>query len=127
MSALKAGVPYVGLVASRGRGAAVVGSLREEGLAEDRLARLHTPAGLDIGARAPEEIALAILAEVVATRDRPPTAAPRPAALDPVCGMEVAAIPSTLHVEHEGARIYFCSEGCRYAFLEDPARHAGSR
>jgi xanthine dehydrogenase accessory factor len=126
-AAMKAGVPYVGLVASRERGSAVVDALREAGLAEDRLARLHTPAGLDIGARSPEEIALAILAEIVATRERPPAAAPPPAAVDPVCGMEVAAIPSTAHVDHEGARIYFCSEGCRFAFLEDPARHAGSR
>jgi xanthine dehydrogenase accessory factor len=125
--ALEAGVPYVGLVASRRRGAAVADGLREAGLSKGRLARLHTPAGLDIGARSPEEIALAILAEVVATREGPPAAAPPPVALDPVCGMEVPAIPSSLHVEHEGARIYFCCEGCRSAFLEDPARHAGSR
>jgi xanthine dehydrogenase accessory factor len=126
-AALKAGTPYVGLVASRKRGAAVLDELRQTGLAEDRLARLHTPAGLDIGARSPEEIALAILAEVVATRERPPAAAPPPTAVDPVCGMEVPAISSTAQVEHEGARIYFCGEGCRSAFLEDPARHAGSR
>jgi len=127
MAALKAGIPYVGLVASRRRGAAVIDALREAGLAEDRLGRLHTPAGLDIGARSPEEIALAILAEIVATRERPPAPAPPPTAVDPVCGMEVPAIPSSPHGEHRGARIYFCSEGCRSAFLEDPARHAGSR
>jgi xanthine dehydrogenase accessory factor len=126
-AALKAGTPYVGLVASRKRGAAVVDELRRTGVAEDSLARLHTPAGLDIGARSPEEIALAILAEVVATRERPPAAAPPPTAVDPVCGMEVPAIPSAPQVDHQGARIYFCSEGCRSAFLEDPARHAGSR
>ena len=61
--ALEAGVPYVGLVASRTRGAAVIEALE----AEDR-ERIHTPAGLDIGARTPEEIALSILAEIVATR-----------------------------------------------------------
>jgi xanthine dehydrogenase accessory factor len=64
-TALETGVPYVGLVASRKRGAAVVGSLDVSD--EDR-ARVHTPAGLDIGARTPEEIALSILAEIVATR-----------------------------------------------------------
>ena len=62
--ALEAGVPYVGLVASRKRGAAVVESLE----APDR-ERVHTPAGLDIGARTPEEIALSILAEIVSLRE----------------------------------------------------------
>lgn len=62
-TALERGVPYVGLVASRKRGTAVVGTLE----AHDK-SRIHTPAGLDIGARTPEEIALSILAEIVATR-----------------------------------------------------------
>ncbi len=62
-TALEHGVPYVGLVASRKRGAAVIESLE----AHDT-SRIHTPAGLDIGARTPEEIALSILAEIVATR-----------------------------------------------------------
>jgi xanthine dehydrogenase accessory factor len=71
-AALDLGVPYVGLVASRRRGAAVVESLEVAG-AE----RIHTPAGLDIGARTPEEVALSILAEIVQSRRRtvaPPAA-----------------------------------------------------
>jgi xanthine dehydrogenase accessory factor len=74
-AALEAGVPYVGLVASRKRGAAVLAAL--DSPHEDRV---HTPAGLDIGARTPEEIALSILAEMVATRRRP--VAPPPAAVE---------------------------------------------
>jgi xanthine dehydrogenase accessory factor len=73
-TALDVGVPYVGLVASRKRGAAVVTELEVSDV--DR-ARVHTPAGLDIGARTPEEIALSILAEIVATR-RPQTAPAAP-------------------------------------------------
>ena len=64
-TALDVGVPYVGLVASRKRGKAVVESLE---VSDDDRARVHTPAGLDIGARTPEEIALSIVAEIVATR-----------------------------------------------------------
>jgi xanthine dehydrogenase accessory factor len=69
-AALDVGVSYVGLVASRKRGAAVVAELE---VSDADKARVHTPAGLDIGARTPEEIALSILAEIVATR-RPQTA-----------------------------------------------------
>ena len=65
---LEAGLPYVGLVASRVRGSAVVAELHAEGLTEERLAALETPAGLDIGARTPEEIALSILARIVTVR-----------------------------------------------------------
>ena len=64
---LAAGVPYIGLVASRARGEGVVAALELDGRE-----RIHTPAGLDIGAGTPEEVALAILAEVVASRPRVP-------------------------------------------------------
>jgi xanthine dehydrogenase accessory factor len=64
-AALTQGVPYVGLVASRRRGEAVRAALD----VDDALrSRLHTPAGLDIGARTPPEIALSILAEIVTER-----------------------------------------------------------
>jgi xanthine dehydrogenase accessory factor len=68
-AAVAAGVPYIGLVAKRSRGEAVVACLGLDGAAADRV---HTPAGLDIGARTPEEVALAILAEMVDTRPRVP-------------------------------------------------------
>jgi xanthine dehydrogenase accessory factor len=69
-AALDVGVPYVGLVASRKRGQAVVAELT---VSDDDKARVHTPAGLDIGARTPEEIALSILAQIIAGR-QPQTA-----------------------------------------------------
>jgi xanthine dehydrogenase accessory factor len=68
-AALAAGVPYVGLVASRRRGEAVVAGL---GVEAPVAACVHTPAGLDIGPRTPEEVALAILAEMVASRPSAP-------------------------------------------------------
>jgi xanthine dehydrogenase accessory factor len=127
--ALGARIPYVGLVASRVRGEAVKAELRAEGVDEERVAALETPAGIDIGARTPEEVALSILAQVVAVRRRDAQAvavrvvAPVEAsAVDPVCGMAVAAVPGTPHVEHEGRTVYFCCDGCRAAFERDPAR-----
>ena len=79
--ALEAGCDYVGLVASRTRGPAVLEALRAEGVPEEQLARVRTPAGLDIGARTHEEIALSILAELIAARRRPPVPS-APAAME---------------------------------------------
>ncbi|GAA3385368.1 XdhC family protein [Cryptosporangium minutisporangium] len=67
-SALRAGVPYVGLVASRKRGATVIASLE---VTDEQRARVHSPAGLDLGGRTAPEVALSILAEIVALRSRP--------------------------------------------------------
>lgn len=68
-AALAGGVPYIGLVAARARGQAVVAAL---GVDAETAARIHTPAGLDIGPATPEEIALAIFAEMVSVRPRVP-------------------------------------------------------
>lgn len=68
---LEVGCEYVGLMASRTRGPAVLDALRASGVSDEQLARVRTPAGLDIGARTHEEIALSILAELVETRRRP--------------------------------------------------------
>jgi xanthine dehydrogenase accessory factor len=131
---LEAGIPYVGLVASRKRGAAVIDQLRQEGVAEDLLEAIETPAGIDIGARTPAEIALSILARIVAVRraDAPPaaahggrTAGERPAApgtaVDPICGMTVVVVADTPSVAYDGETHFFCCEGCKHKFEQQRA------
>jgi xanthine dehydrogenase accessory factor len=81
---LDAGCEYVGLVASRKRGPAVLEELRSSGVPEEQLARVRTPAGIDIGARTHEEIALSILAELIETRRRPAAPSAGPVAAAPV-------------------------------------------
>jgi xanthine dehydrogenase accessory factor len=66
--ALGTEVGYIGVLGSARRGAAILNLLREEGLAEDRLARVRVPIGLDLGGRSAPEIALAIMAEIVAVQ-----------------------------------------------------------
>ena len=126
---LEAGVPYVGLVASPRRGAALVEELRADGVADEHLARLEYPAGIAIDARTPAEIALSILARVIQTRRggwepslRTPAAEPAPVfAVDPICGMTVAAEATTPHLEHEGETVYFCCDGCKEKFEREHA------
>lgn len=65
---LEAGTAYIGGMGSRRTQERRRGWLLENGVSEDSLASVHAPIGLDIGANAPGEIAVAILAEVIAVR-----------------------------------------------------------
>lgn len=67
-AALETPAGYIGVMGSRRTTERRLAELRAEGLAEAQLARLRAPIGLDIGARTPEETALAIAAEIVAQR-----------------------------------------------------------
>jgi xanthine dehydrogenase accessory factor len=125
---------YLGLVASERRGAAVLGYLADRGLPQDQLDRVHAPTGLDLGRTSHREIAVAILAELVQLRAAGAIASPAgngtpaelaaPAeAVDPVCGMTVAADRSSYPLEHDGVTYYFCRAGCRREFEADPGAH----
>jgi len=123
-AALAGPAGYVGLVASRKRSDAVAKTLRTMGVEEDALARLKAPAGLDLGPIRQEEVAVAILAELVAWRHaRTPAALPAAEAVDPVCGMTVS-LASAETVVHEGTTYAFCCAGCRARFEADPARYS---
>jgi xanthine dehydrogenase accessory factor len=127
---------YLGLVGSRKRGAAVLGYLADRGVPRDQLDRVKVPAGLDLGPTSHQEIAVAILAELVQVRaagelGRPgaaggagAVAAAAPAeAVDPVCGMTVTAGPASYPLEYEGVTYYFCRAGCRRDFESDPGAY----
>jgi xanthine dehydrogenase accessory factor len=115
---------YVGLVASAKRGSAVLADLRSRGLDEETLARIRCPAGLDLGPSSQEEIAVAILAELVAWRHtKPRSAAELVEAVDAVCGMTVSIAGTRETAVHEGRTYYFCGADCRARFEADPARY----
>jgi xanthine dehydrogenase accessory factor len=134
---LRSGAAYVGLVASRTRGGAVLKGLRDSGV--PGVDNVRNPAGLDLGARTAPEVALSILAEIVQRRPAqslaatPERAAPvaQPAApataVDPVCHMQVDIATARHTAEVGGATHYFCCAGCRTRFVEDPARFLASR
>jgi xanthine dehydrogenase accessory factor len=122
VAALSSETDYVGLVASAKRAAAVTEELRGRGLEEEALARMRSPAGLDLGPSSQEEIAVAILAELVAWRH---TRGPSPIelleeAIDPVCGMTVNVATATETAVRDGVTYYFCSAHCRKQFEAAP-------
>jgi len=132
---------YLGVVASRKRFAVLRQTLIDRGVSAHALDAIKSPAGLDLGGRQPEEVALSILAEIVqhkhAARVAPaatvpavavvpdavaPAAAPT-TAIDPVCHMTVT-IATARHVgAWDGRTWYFCNPRCKDKFLADPERY----
>ncbi|HEX4254225.1 MAG TPA: XdhC family protein [Streptosporangiaceae bacterium] len=139
-AAIEARPAYIGLVGSAKRGQTVLGYLAERGLPPAELDRVHTPAGLDLGRTTHQEIAVAILAELVQLRAagklvvaeagvadvtgrvRGVTVEAPGDAVDPVCGMTVTAGPGSRPLERDGVTYYFCCAGCREAFEKDESR-----
>jgi xanthine dehydrogenase accessory factor len=130
---------YLGVVASRRRFALVRETLEARGTPSEALDRIRNPAGLDVGAVLPEELALSILAEIVQLRRaraapsaaQPASPAARPdapgEAQDPVCGMTVTVASARHRADHEGRTYYFCNVRCREKFLAAPARYLSDR
>jgi xanthine dehydrogenase accessory factor len=118
--ALQIDAPYVALVGSRRRYAAVVDYLRYREVPQEDIDRVHAPAGLDIHAETPAEIALSILAEITEVRRKMPVRVPQPVAeavahrmvVDPICGMEVDLDSTRFTLEHNGEVIGFCCPAC---------------
>ena len=142
--ALRSPARYVGMVGSHRRGEAVRTYLRDSGLTEQQLARLKIPAGLDVGAATPEEIAASILAELVQVRrrgqvgfpgmepqkqqdveheqERMVSAVPE-TALDPVCGMIVETATARHRSTYDGREFYFCCPACKRLFERNPQEY----
>lgn len=126
--ALEADPAFVGLVASHKRGEAVLGYLSDRGMPQEQLERVRVPVGLDLGHTSHAEIAVAVLAELVALKaagklspTRSGEIIEQPAtAIDLVCGMTVNADHSSRPYEYQGTTYYFCAPGCRTAFEKDP-------
>jgi xanthine dehydrogenase accessory factor len=109
---------YIALVSSRKRAESLISSL---GLTPEERARLKFPAGLDIGAVTPEEIALSILAEIVQVRrgEKKEMAMAPKVAKDPVCGMTVEIATARHVLEKDTVTYYFCGAGCKDRFAHD--------
>lgn len=126
---------YLGVIASRKRFAIVREALVARGVSAGQLAMIRNPAGLDLNARTPEEVAVSVLAEIVAARNGAELVRTRPAptkrlpvktdetAIDPICKMTVRT-QNAAHTASWGGRTwYFCCAGCKTKFLAEPARY----
>lgn len=121
---------YVGLVASPRRGKAVVDYLARKGVPAQALRQIKYPAGLDLGAETPEEVALSILGEIVQKMRAGGTGmelgrlaqAGESQATDPICKMTVSIADARYVSTYQDHTFYFCCAGCQEAFDRDPPR-----
>jgi len=131
-AALNSAASYVAFVASKVKAGKVLDYLKNRGIAAERLAQVRAPAGLDIHASSPEEIAVSILAEIIQARKTTATVTKPKATLavlqqearDPICGMTVNLTTAKHRSEFCGDSYYFCCAGCKQTFDKEPAKYA---
>jgi len=131
-NAVSASAQYTAFVASKAKAQKVFEHLRERGITEEKLSKVRVPAGLDIHAAAPEEIAVSILAEIIqvkGTRTFVPTAKMtlpllRQEARDPICGMMVDAGVAKYKSDFRGTPFYFCCPRCKQTFDQQPEKYS---
>jgi len=121
----------VAFVASTVKTAKILDYLRERGVTSARLSQLRAPAGLDIRAASPEEIAVSILAEIVqvnrskaAQEAKADFPVPKPEAKDPICRITVELSATKYKSEFRGNSFYFCCAGCKQSFDKQPDKYA---
>jgi xanthine dehydrogenase accessory factor len=145
--AARSSAMYVAFVASKVKAQKVLQYLGEVGVPAERVSQIRAPAGLDIHAASPEEIAVSILAEIIHLKGdgAKATAEPKkgtPTALnlpglalpvltqpppnearDPVCGMLVNVSGAKYKSAHKGSDVYFCCAGCKQTFERQPEKY----
>ena len=136
--ALKTNAAYIAFVASKTKASKVMDYLREQGIQQEKVSHVRAPAGLNIGAKSPEEIAVSVLAEVIqmrasaaATARQPKASSAASVALpvihqeakDLVCGMTVNTSKAKHQSEYQGRMFYFCCAGCKQTFEKSPQQY----
>ena len=134
-AALATGAGYIAFIASERKAAKLRTYLKERGHDSLRVDAVVSPAGVEIGAVTPEEIAISVLAGLVKARREGTQAGPTVpeqslagptaagSAIDPVCGMSVAIATAEFHCEYGGAMFYFCCAGCQHRFQKAPEQY----
>jgi xanthine dehydrogenase accessory factor len=135
-TALQQEYAYLGFVASNKKKTAVFTYLLDKGADPKKLDTVKSPAGIDIQAKTPEEVAISILAEIIQTKYSNPVS---PAFttfndsraesgqpkfyINPVCGIPVDINHPKHVIDYKGDLVYFCCDGCKESFEKDPEKY----
>jgi len=137
--ALRKNCAYIGFVASRKKKAGVFDNLQQQGIDKKKLDTIKSPAGIDITAKRPEEVAISILAEIIQVQNDQPailegfvetkdatsngTSGKPSYYINPVCGVPVDRNAPKHIIEYKGEKIYFCCDGCKVKFEAEPDKY----
>lgn len=126
---------YIGFVASRKKASSVLLSLKRQGVAHEALVKVKTPAGMDINAKSPEEVAISILGEIIKEKRAEGTASNSSSLkpeekqltddlyINPVCKVPVQKSTAKHVLDYEGEKVYFCCDGCKESFEKEPSAY----
>jgi xanthine dehydrogenase accessory factor len=125
--ALRSRAQAVLLIASQRKAERLRAAMLSRGISETRLKAVSAPAGPDIGAVTPNEIALSAIAGLIALRRQrthaPPNSSQSTGYVNPVCGAVVDPARAVSTVTLQGQTHYFCCEGCRTEFDRNPEKY----
>jgi xanthine dehydrogenase accessory factor len=139
--AIQMGADYIAFVSSRKKAQSIFTDLRKKGITIDQLKKIKTPAGLDIHAKRPEEVAISILAEIIKELRSGNQLSDKSAKskdlkevvltnndfyINPVCNIPVQKSTAKHVINHQGTNVYFCCDGCKYKFEEEPEKYIPS-
>ncbi len=135
--ALLANAKYVAFVSSRKKSGEIINQLKEEGIDENELERVKTPAGLDINAKLPEEVAVSILAEIikefradaisdsqVGEKGNQNDSLDEAYFINPVCKIPIEKSGAKHIINYKGVDYFFCCDGCKVSFEHEPEKYA---
>ncbi len=134
-AALKTECFYKGFIASEKKKGKVFENLISLGADASKIAKIHSPAGINIDAKKPEEVAVSILAEIIQKKNnleitgfshfesKNKEEAESPLYINPVCGVLVDKKNPKHVVEFAGEKVYFCCDGCKVKFDKEPEKH----
>jgi xanthine dehydrogenase accessory factor len=140
LEALKKDCSYIGFVASRKKMSAMKAYLIDAGIDPKKVEGIRSPAGIDINAKLPDEVAISILAEIIQVKNSldvvvsfdqlnaAPGEGPAPSFyINPVCGIPVDMNNPKHIIEYKGEKVYFCCDGCKVKFEKDPEKYIQAR
>lgn len=140
--ALQTNVKYVGFVASQKKAEDIKSYLKNIGIAPERIEQLRSPVGIDINAKLASEVAISILADVIddfrkekvisgsccgnietEEKEKVNTQFAQDYYINPVCQVPVSIKNPKHIIEYKGDKVYFCCDGCKVSFENDPSKY----
>jgi len=133
MAAIETDPPYLAFVASRLKANAIYSEVRNMGVSFDQLKGIKSPAGIDINAKTPEEVAISILAEIIEDFRSTKIHGQATGASDiklsddyymnPVCKIPIQKSTAKHVLDYKGEQVYFCCDGCKVSFEKSPEQY----